>query len=248
MEGVVAERVGTALVQTHRRDLTGRYTEHMNVKRPRSAAHVALAAIVLTGGAVSLAACTPTPCQRNWTGATDSDFGTASNWAENAVPTASDRVCAPSGSSIAVNGSYTVESAVLDGNVTIPAGSSLANMSAAGTVSAIYNLSLQGTLDGDAPMLLGEAQVQNATFSGSSFVALVGTRSTTIFNITVNGTKAVTLGDQTSWAGGAHLCDSATIAVVGNVSNNGIQLDSAGCTTVTNPRFGIAETGTFEVN
>ena len=112
-----------------------------------------------------------------WMGYTSTDYTNAANWANDAVPTASDNVTINSGTTYAPTLSGTGASH----NLTI--GSS-ATLTVTGTLSIAGNISNSGTLIASAGTL---------TLNGSSAQTVSG--SFTVQNITVNNTAGVSLGN-----------------------------------------------------
>jgi len=215
----------------------------------RRGASIALSAVVLAGGAITLSACNPLPpCSRNWTGATNSNFSVASNWAENLVPGPADRACSTGGSTIVIDTNETVESMYFDGTVTIPIGVTLTNISALDTPSLIDNAIVQGTVGGTSPMIF-RGTTMTGHLAGNDIVVMTGNHPLNINNMTVDDDKAVlTIGNPTL-NGAVHLCANGALGFLGDTTISSNQtFDSVGCATVTNPAFGVGQSGTLHLN
>jgi CSLREA domain-containing protein len=141
--------------------------------------------VALTIGAVALQGCVapPPPCTDNWVGPPGGAFGTAANWDTNAVPTASRSACAPSGSSIVVDGSRSVLKITSTGSVRLPAGASLAIGTPQQSKVAVLDLA-GGTLGGTGSMSTTNGTWTAGTISTGGTLFVTG-------GVTVSGDVAV---------------------------------------------------------
>jgi hypothetical protein len=122
---------------------------------------------VLLGAAVGLLLSAPptmadSSCTETWSGSTDGDWSTASNWTPNAVPGSSDVVCIPSGTpAVTYSGASSITSLQNSGTLT------LAGSSALTVTSTLANAS-QGTLNLDGSDSCGGQDPVSLTADGAS--------------------------------------------------------------------------------
>lgn len=135
-----------------------------------------------------------------WTGYTNTDWNTNTNWCNNAVPTASTDVTIPA----SVSNMPTNNGTANLRNLTISPSASLTN-SATGTFNVYGNFANNGTYNDDG----------FTVFTGSTAQTLTG--ATTLHSVIVNNTAGVTLNSPTYVEG--HLTLTAgTLASGGNLT------------------------------
>jgi len=206
----------------------------------------ALVSVAGEAGAIS-------PCTKNWVGAANGAFSTASNWAPSGTPGSSDIVCSSAGSSIVVRQNANVRLPMLSGSLRINAGITFTDANNIGdpaVVGAINNLMLQGTLAIDAMAVLdlsGSSLVEGGTiaqtydFLSQAYVRVPGGASMTVGSgrmtlrttapfflgtrlLQVDGTLNLAGGNVTVAPGGGQLLNRGTL----NWTSGNVFLTAAG--------------------
>ncbi len=212
--------------------------------------HVVLLLLGATIALFGMAACEPTPtCGANWVGPIGGDFGTPANWSTGVVPTAVTHACSGVGSAIVANGTQHVGSIAFAGSLTVAVGASLTvdNVTAP-TGSSVVDLSVEGTLAGNGPLLAtGNATFDGATVEGSGAINLASSPVVNITNTTFAGTRSVTLGNNATLVGTIMLCDGVTMRATNGVArlDDQANVTNAGCTTLGPASIGTGFLGTL---
>jgi CSLREA domain-containing protein len=212
--------------------------------------HGLLGLIGMVLGLWLAAACTAAPpsasCTINWTGPSGGDFGAAANWDLGRAPGATDRACAPTGSSVVVTGVENVASVALDGALQIaPAGSLRAT-----DKSSVGDLTLNGTMD-------GLSTITFATFHANSGGVLTGAGTTNVTGaatidgaVTLRNGRVLSLGGSTTLSGAAiTVCDDALAQVVGTTQVTAPStVDGVGCATPPTTAVRVEGEGTLDAS
>ena len=162
---------------------------------------------------------------KTWTGATNTSWTTATNWAPSGAPAAGDSVNIPSGGN-----QPTISSAVTVKHLTVASGAVL-TLSSAPTVTVSGNLSVLGTVSGSGTVALsGTGTVKGTitpsvsvtgTYSASGVVSVTGNVTVT-GSLDMNGQFVNISGAFTTTGSGTITMNSgATVSVVGSVSFGG---------------------------
>jgi uncharacterized protein YjbI with pentapeptide repeats len=203
-----------------------------------------VAAVATTAiASVALASCElPASCTAIWDGPVGGDYATAANWDTDAVPTATDHVCAEEGSNVRITSAVTVGEAVLYGTVSVAAGGSLTVTGRLITSTLIARGGLQGT----GAIVAARADIRNATIGGSSDLTVVGP-VTSVDGVTIAGSRRLVL-NALGWKGTVHLCDTSNLSLRGASWTSGpVTVTSAGCSGPSTPSFLVEPGATFEL-
>ena len=165
-------------------------------------------------------------CSETWTGATDSHWGTASNWSNGQVPSYNDEACIPSGApNLPV---------VLDAG-TSPSIRALSNQ---GSLDVAGNLSITGT----SSMSTGSMSVEGRISGPGAFV-ITGSLTTSGANFYGPGT--VTVASGATWAVGT---SSSTSLDGGTFVNSGVATVSISANLTINSGATLTNTGTLTMD
>ena len=137
---------------------------------------------------------TVTGCTETWTGATDSQWSTASNWSNGNVPSFGDEVCIPAGASnLPVELSSSASIKTLNNQGSLDVGGSL-TISGSGSVSS-GALTAEGTIAGNGSLsVTGSMTTNGATFGGPGAVTVQSGSTWEIASTTVSGGSVVNDG------------------------------------------------------
>ena len=137
---------------------------------------------------------TVTGCTETWTGATDSQWSTASNWSNGNVPSFGDEVCIPAGASnLPVELSSSASIKTLNNQGSLDVGGSL-TISGSGSVSS-GALTAEGTIAGNGSLsVTGTMTTNGATFGGPGAVTVQSGSTWEIASTTVSGGSVVNDG------------------------------------------------------
>jgi len=154
-----------------------------------------------------------------WTGATNTDWNTSSNWCGNVLPSSSTNVIIPN-----VTNKPTITAAAVCNDITISAGSSL-TISGTNTLTISGNFTNNGTFtannttvtfDGSTSQSIAGTSFDNLTVSGAGTKTFAA--STTISNTFTNNNAVVNLGTGTHTANTYYL--GATRQLMGSWGGN----------------------------
>jgi helix-turn-helix protein len=187
----------------------------------------------------------------SWTGATNTDWATSTNWSDGAVPIATDNVYIPSS---AVN-QPVIGSAAVCGILEIASGASL-TISGSNTLT-LTDLSNAGTITANASTLsIGGVFTNTGTFTAGTGTVNYSGAAQTVTVVTYNnlalsgsGTKTLQIGT-TSIAGNLILIGTASTTTVANLTILGDLYvgDGASAATFTAAGFTLGVTGTTTVS
>ncbi|MFN9520186.1 MAG: beta strand repeat-containing protein, partial [Bacteroidota bacterium] len=186
----------------------------------------------------------------SWTGATNTDWATSSNWSDGIVPISTDYVSIPSGPT----NQPTIGSAAVCGILDIASGATL-TISGSNTLT-LTDISNAGTLTANASTLsVGGVFTNTGTFTaGTGTINYSGAAQTvtvvTYNNLTLSGSGTKTLQTgTTSIAGNLTLGGTASATTVVNISIVGNLLvgDGTNAATFTAAGFTLGVTGTTTV-
>jgi len=152
-------------------------------------------------GAISV-----TRCPFNWTGTTNTDMGTSSNWSTFYTPTSSDTVIISSGVS-----NMPVLSGVLNvANLTINSGATL-TLASGSNLNVYSNITNNGTITATSTSTLAMAGTSSQTISGSS--------SYSIYNLAINNAAGVSITSSLT-ANGTITIPNGVLTTNGNLTIN----------------------------
>jgi hypothetical protein len=203
-----------------------RHGQQHTVALARALALVAALALALVGAPAAHA--DDPPCTITWDGgASDSQWGSASNWSGDTVPVATDVVCLPTGTAVTLNGASAVAASIQGAGAALTFSGGSLTVSDSGAASAL------GTLTFNGGSLNGAADVHVATSLAWTGGAMTGSGATVIdagATATINpggGSSSVSLDQRTlSNHGSATLADGNILAA------NGATLRNAGTLTL----------------
>jgi hypothetical protein len=170
--------------------------------------------------AIGILKVTNGPCTAGyWKGTTDTEWNTASNWCDNAIPTSATDVIIPAS---APNQPIISPAGGVCHNITIESGATLTTAD-----NVACSLTVYGNWVNNGTLLIGANKYSTVIFAGSS-AQTIGGNSTSFYNITIQNTGGVTLNVPTTATRALLLTkgnlntDATNLLTITNTANSGI--------------------------
>ncbi len=206
--------------------------------------HACIGALVLLAVAPACEPADPPPCDVTWVGATSGDWADPGNWSAGALPTDTERACAPADTAITVTTAVGAASFDLRGSVTITPTGTLALTAD----SVITQLDLAGHLTGRGGVLGDGLHLSGGSIDGQVIAAYTGTVASSLDGGTIDDSAMLLLGSGFAVTAPLQLCGSAGLHLLGTLDlATPTTLTTAGCATVTDPVFAIESPATAHV-